>query len=233
MEEKPVRVLLADDHPGFRAGIRLELEKEPDMKVVGEAETGALAIKLTKELMPDVLLLDMELPDITGVEVAQRLRKENVNVFVLPLSGFRDPEYVFALLESGAAGYMTKDESLSNIVKAVRAVARGGVYISPRVALEIVDERRHQRRETTREETLKQELREHGINRTLLEILQYVAKGLSNREIADKQQRSEHTIRNHVDRLRLVTGENWRPALVAWAWRHGVMDIDPSELEIE
>ena len=229
MEEKPFRVLLADDHPGFRAGIRLELEKEPDLVVVGEAETGALAIKLTKQLMPDVLLLDMELPDITGVEVAQILRKENIKVFVLPLSGFRDPEYVFALLENGAAGYMTKDESLSNIVSAVRAVARGGVYISPRVALEIVDERRHQRRETT----LKQELRDLGINRTLLEVLQYVAKGLSNREIADKQQRSEHTIRNHVDRLRVITGENWRPAVVAWAWRQGVMDIDPSELDNE
>ncbi len=233
MEKPTIRILLADDHPGFRAGIRTELEREIDMTVVGEAASGKAALELVRDLRPDVLLLDMEMPDLSGVEVAQRLGKEKIDVLILPLSGFREPEYVFALLESGAAGYMTKDESLENIIKAIRTVAHGGVYVSGRVAVEIVDEKRQQRRETTREERLRQELGELGVTSTLLEVLHLVAKGLSNKEIAGKLDRSEHTIRNHVDKLRTVTGEKWRPALVAWAWRRGAMDIDPSDLETD
>lgn len=233
METTPIRILLADDHPGFRAGIRTELEKEKDMTVVGEAASGKAALELVRDLKPDVLLLDMEMPDLTGVEVAQQLGREKIDVLILPLSGFREPEYVFALLESGAAGYMTKDESLENIIKAIRTVAHGGVYVSGRVAVEIVDEKRQQRRETTREERLRQELLQLGVTSTLLEVLHLVAKGLSNKDIAKKLDRSEHTIRNHVDKLRTVTGEKWRPALVAWAWRRGAMDISPHELEAD
>lgn len=231
MENHHIRIVLADDHPGFRAGIRAELEREPDIEVVGEAGSGTEALALARDKKPHVLLLDMELPDLTGVEVAQRLEKEKIDVLILPLSGFRDPEYVFALLESGAAGYMTKDESLEDIVTAIRTVAKGGVYVSPRVAVDIVDEKRQQRKETSREERLRRELIDLGINSTLLEVLHHVAKGLSNKEIAKKLDRSEHTVRNHVDKLRSIADEKWRPALVAWAWRHGVMDIDPSEVD--
>jgi DNA-binding NarL/FixJ family response regulator len=231
MHDKQIRILLADDHPGFRAGIRAEIDREPDMAVVGEAESGTEALRLVKALHPDVLLLDMEMPGLTGVEVAQALQRERIDVLVLPLSGFRDSEYVFALLESGAAGYMTKDESLDNIIRAIRSVARGGVYVSPRVAVEIVDVKRRQRREVTAEERLRDELNELGFNGIRLEVLQLVARGLTNAEIGEKLDRSEHTIRHHVQVLREITGQDWRPGLVAWAWKRGAMDVDPGELD--
>lgn len=226
---EPIRILLADDHPAFMAGVQAELEKEPDMVVVGRAHTGTEALRLVRETTPDILLLDMELPDLSGVEVAQRLKDSNSPVLVLPLSGFSDPEYVTGVLEHGAAGYMTKDESISDIVAAVRKVARGGVHISARVAFDIVNERQRRARAETRHERTMAELRSKGVTPTLLEVLRLIAQGLNNKQIGEQLSRSEHTIRNHVDRLRDLIGVQWRPELVAWAWRQGVMEIDLAE----
>jgi DNA-binding NarL/FixJ family response regulator len=225
----PIRILLADDHPAFMAGVQAELEKEEDMVVVGRAHSGLEALRLVRELAPDILLLDMQLPDLSGVEVAQRLREHHSPVLVLPLSGFSDPEYVTGVLEHGAAGYMTKDESIGDIVKAVRKVARGGVHISARVAFNIVSERQRRARTEARFERAMAELRQLGVTPTLLEVLRLIAEGLNNKQIADRLSRSEHTIRNHVDKLRDLLGVQWRPEVVAWAWRQGIMEIDVAE----
>ncbi len=224
-----IRILLADDHPAFMAGVQAELEKEDDMVVVGRAHTGSEALHLAGELSPDILLLDMELPDLSGVDVAQRLKEGRSQVLVLPLSGFSDPEYVTGVLEHGAAGYMTKDESIADIVKAVRKVARGGVHISARVAFNIVNERQRRARAETRFERTMGELRAIGVTPTLLEVLKLIAEGLNNRQIGEQLHRSEHTIRNHVDKLRDLLGVQWRPEVVAWAWKQGVVDIDLNE----
>lgn len=223
---KKIRILLTDDHPAFIAGIQFELEKEPDLEVVGRAATGAEALRLVRELRPDLLLLDMELPDLSGVEVAQRLQEAETPVLILPLSGFSDPEYVTGVLESGAAGYMTKDESLTEITKAVRKVAGGGVYVSSQVALDIVTEQRHRLRAESRLEQMQAELKTLGVTPVLMQVLKLVAEGYNNQHIAEQLHRSEHTIRNHVDKLRDLLGVRWRPELVAWAWKHGIMDID-------
>ena len=222
----PTRIILADDHPAFTAGIRAEIEKENDMVVVAEAPNGIEALRLVKILEPDILLLDMEMPGLSGLEVAQQLHADNTSVLVLPLSGFRDPEYVFGVLENGAAGYMTKDESLQDIVEAIRKVVAGGVHISSRVAIEIVDEQRRKTKVVSETEKLKRRLEELGMTSTLLRILRYVAEGHNNKQIAAKVYRSEHTVRNQVDRLKELVNVRWRPALVAWAWKHGVMNVE-------
>jgi len=224
-----IHILLADDHPAFMAGVQAEIEKEADMVIVGRAHTGSEALRLVRELAPDILLLDMELPDLSGVEVAQRLKASRSPVLVLPLSGFSDPEYVTGVLEHGAAGYMTKDESISDIVHAVRKVARGGVHISARVAFNIVNERQRRVRAEARAERTMMELRSLGVTPTLLEVLQLIAQGLNNKQIGEQLTRSEHTVRNHVDKLRDLLGVQWRPELVAWVWRQGIMEIDVAE----
>ena len=121
----PIRVVLADDHRVVREGVRDRLAAQPDIDVVGEAADGVSALEMIRSARPDVVVLDVEMPGLTGVEVAQAVRDEALGARVLVLSGYDDAEYVGALLDAGASGYLTKDESLSQIVAAVRGVAAG------------------------------------------------------------------------------------------------------------
>jgi DNA-binding NarL/FixJ family response regulator len=121
---RPIRVALADDHPVVRIGVRSMLEKAPDIVVVGEASDGAGALSLVAELAPDILLLDVEMPGMTGVEVARRLQASGSPVRILALSAYDDAQYIAGLLASGAAAYLTKDQAIEMIVDAVRAVAK-------------------------------------------------------------------------------------------------------------
>jgi DNA-binding NarL/FixJ family response regulator len=130
-----IRIVLADDHPVTRAGIKRFLVNAVDIDVVGEASTGEEALRLVEELSPDVLLLDMELPDLKGVTVAKRLKEAGSPVHILALSTYNNKQYIFGLLSIGAAGYLTKEEVPETIVEAVRGVARGEQgWVSRKVA---------------------------------------------------------------------------------------------------
>lgn len=122
---KPTRIVLADDHALMRASIRRLLERTPDLEVVGEASNGVEAIHSVNSLAPDVLLLDMEMPVLSGVEVAKELHAAQSPVRVLALSAYNDEEYINALRENGASGYLTKDTAWSNIVDTIREIAHG------------------------------------------------------------------------------------------------------------
>lgn len=137
---KSIRVILADDHPVMRMGIRNLLSRSPDIQVIAEAGNGVEALKLVEELRPDVLLLDMEMPVMDGVEVARRLRTANTGVKILVLSAYNDRQYILSVLEQGAAGYLTKDEAPDTIIDAVRSVVnedRG--WISRKASARIAD----------------------------------------------------------------------------------------------
>ena len=139
----PIRVALADDHQAIRIGVRSMLEKAPDIVVVGEANDGAGALRLVAELAPDILLLDVEMPGMTGIEVAQWLQASGSPVRVLALSAYDDQQYIAGLLASGAAGYLVKDEALEMIVDAVRGVARGEQgWLSARLSSRVGSEAR-------------------------------------------------------------------------------------------
>jgi DNA-binding NarL/FixJ family response regulator len=125
MNVTPIRVILADDHVVVRIGIRNLLSRSTDISVIGEASNGVEAIQLVDELKPDVLLLDMEMPELDGVEVARRLRAAKAPVKILALSAYNDKQYILSMFDQGAAGYLTKDEAPEKIIEAVRGVAAG------------------------------------------------------------------------------------------------------------
>jgi DNA-binding NarL/FixJ family response regulator len=185
-----IRVVIADDHPVARAGIRKFLEKEPDLQVIAEASTGEEAIRLVGELSPDVLLLDMELPGMRGTEVARKLKELKSPVRVLALSTYDNRQYILGLLASGAAGYLIKEEVPETIIEAVRGVARGEQgWVSRRVAAKMTV---WMKGDSTKEG----ELTEREV-----EVLRLVVAGKTNQEIGFALGISPRTVEKHVDSL--------------------------------
>lgn len=203
---KKIRVLMIDDHPIVRSGIRMLLEQAGDIEVVGEAERGNDAVALIKRLKPDVLLLDMEMPGKTGVEVAREVESERLPVRVLALSAHDDEEYILNLLANGAAGYLTKEEALDTIVDAVHGVANGEEgWLSRRAAARMATMTRKRQRDlidlTDREE----------------EVLKLVAEGWTNNRIATELGLSERTVRFHLTNIYDKLGVTARAEAISWA----------------
>jgi DNA-binding NarL/FixJ family response regulator len=206
-----IRVVLTDDHPVVRSGIRQLLEKASDIVVVGEASNGAEALRLVHELSPDVLLLDMEMPGETGVQVARQLQAAASPVRILALSAYDDEQYIVGLLASGAAGYLTKEEALETIAEAVRGVAHGEEgWLSRRAAAQVAAWTRKGSPHTN-------ELTEREI-----EVVRLAARGWTNDHIAEALSISERTVRFHLTNVYTKLGVSTRGAAIAWAVRKGL-----------
>ena len=207
---KKVRVLRIDDHPIVRSGIRTLLEQSGDIDVVGEAERGDDAVGLIKRLKPDVLLLDMEMPGKSGVEVAHDVEAAGLPVRVLALSAHDDEEYIMNLLANGAAGYLTKEEALDTIIDAIHGVANGEEgWLSRRAAARMATMTRKKQRDlidlTDREE----------------EVLKLVAEGWTNNRIATELTLSERTVRFHLTNIYDKLGVASRAEAISWAIKRG------------
>lgn len=185
-----IRVVLADDHPIVRTGIRNLLEKAPDIEVVGEAHNGDEALRFVKELTPDVLLLDMEMPALNGVDVARQLKGAGLPTRILALSAYDDKQYILGLLAAGAAGYLTKEEVPETIVEAVRGVAHGEQgWVSRRVAAQMATWTRGEEMQGTAAALTPRET----------EVLERVVAGKTNQEIGLALGISEKTVEKHLD----------------------------------
>lgn len=203
----PVRVVVADDHPAFRAGIRTALERGGAVEVVGEAADGSEALTLVARLHPDVLLLDVNMPQTSGLDVARTLAGAADAPRMLALSAFNDSATVLALLDAGVAGYITKDQHPTAVREAVLAVHRGeGRWFVPI---------------PRRPETLSPLTgREH-------EVLVLMARGLDNGAIGERLRIAENTVRNHLASVYGKLGVGSAREAIAWAWENGLVRVAP------
>jgi len=211
----PITVLLVDDHAIVRSGVRAYLEIQPDLQVVGEAGSGAEAVRLAAELVPDVVLMDLVMPEMDGVEATWRLRRVSPRSQVVVLTSFHDDTHVFPAIKAGALSYLLKDIGPEELVEAVRAAAQGEASLHPRIAARLVQELRGDRGQTANPFSELSE-REH-------EVLRLIADGLSNAEIAARLVLSEKTVKGHVSNILSKLHLQDRTQAAVYAWREGLV----------
>lgn len=192
-DPESIEVVLAEDHPTFRLGLRTRLEREADVVVVGEAGTGREAAALVSALAPDVVVVDLKLPDMSGIDLIEELSRSNPQAGILVLT-MLDDETVFAAMRAGARGYLLKDAEPARIVAAIRAVAIGEAMFSPSVAQRLLGLVAERRGAAHRGPFAELSAREH-------EILELVATGLGNAEIARRLSLRPKTVRNYVSNV--------------------------------
>ena len=196
-----IRVLVADDHPVVRHGLCTMLEIEDDFVVVGRAADGEEAVEQARATRPDIILLDVQMPRMDGIEALRRIRAEDPEARVIVLTTYRNEDYIFPSLAAGASGYLLKDASREELADAIRAVARGESLLDPQVA-----------------ETVSRP-RSDPLTARELEVLMLMAEQMSNAQIGEKLFVSENTVKTHVSNILAKLACNDRAAAVLTAWR--------------
>jgi DNA-binding NarL/FixJ family response regulator len=212
-----VRVILADDQPLVRAGLRMLIEQTPDIDVAGEAGTGAEAVRLVRDADPDVVVMDIRMPGMDGIEATQMITSGDTSTRVLMLTTFDDDDYVYGALRAGASGFCVKDMALDDILAAIRVIAAGDAIIAPGVTRRLIAQ-------FTIQPSPGRELRAlTGITDREREVLRLVGQGLSNAEIAATLYITTGTAKTHVARLLTKLDARDRIQLVITAYEAGLV----------
>jgi two-component system NarL family response regulator len=206
---KTIRVLIADDHLVYRIGIRNLIGSEPGFEVIGEAADGNQAIELYRSLKPNVLLLDLRMPQKNGIEVVRAVREEFGDAHILIVTSYQTEEEIFQVLRAGALGYVIKDVGREMLVQAIRAVHCGNRWLAPSIRKQF-DDRALRQQLTTRE----------------VEVLKLLARGLTNREIANVYGISASTVKNHLNNVMAKLEVSDRTEAVSFCLSRGIVNLD-------
>lgn len=221
MVSDKIRVLIAEDHLIVREGLRAILESQPGIQVVGEATNGVEAVSKTDEAKPDIILMDISMPEMNGLEATRRIKQSHPEVKILALTMHEGDEYFFEVLQVGASGYFVKGGSSSELLGALRALAQGDVYISPTMTKKLLTDYLRRAKTGQDKETYT------GLTTREKEILKLVAEGRNNTEIAEKLFLSPSTVQTHRANIMAKLGLHSRTELVKYALRHRLIALDP------
>jgi two-component system response regulator NreC len=213
-----INLLLVDDHQVVRTGLRMLLEGQPDMKIIGEADSGEQALEKARLLSPDVVVMDITLPDISGIEATRRLKEELPRIAVVALTIHEDEQYFFEMLQAGATGYIPKRAAPEDLIASIRAAFAGEIYIYPSLAKALVADFLGRSSQESEKASL------DGLTTREQEVLSLLAEGLSNDEIGEALQISRHTVARHRENLMRKLELHSRSELVKYAIRKGIIN---------
>jgi two-component system response regulator NreC len=219
----PIRILLVDDHAVVRAGLRMLLGADAELQIVGEAENGAQALHLTDDLAPDVVLMDISMPDMNGIEATRRIKADHPNVAVLALTMHEDDQYFFEMLGAGASGYVPKRAAPNDLISAIHAVQGGGVFLFPTVARALVQDFLQR---STHAASERADRSFDALTDREREVLTLIAQGRSNQEIADQLVISIKTVNRHRENIMAKLNLHSRVELVRYALEKGLIAIE-------
>ena len=211
-----IRVMISDDHTVVREGLSAMLSREKDIEVVGEAVNGNEAIEKARDLKPDIVLMDLRMPEVDGVEAMRRIRTENPDIKFIVLTTYDNDEYIFQGIEAGARAYLLKDSPREEMFKAIRVVSEGGSLIEPAVAGKVLD----RFAQLSRQAQVPESLSEREV-----EVLSLIAKGTSNKIIATSLNIGESTVKTHIQSIFNKLGVNDRTEAVTEAVKKGIITL--------
>lgn len=214
-----IRVLLVDDHTLFREGVASLLERTGDVVLAGEASTGEQAVEMACELLPDIVLMDIRMPGMGGIEATRVVTSQNPHIGVIVLTMFEDDESVFSALKAGARGYVLKDADHGTLLRAIRSVSRGEALLGPSIARRVLDQFNHP--SSLPEPAVFTELTPRE-----MEVLTLITRGLRNREIADQLFISEKTVGTHISNIFSKLQVTDRTQAILRAFRSGLVSPD-------